>query len=182
MPSERDKMVRGERYDAMDAELVAARRHARALAWQFNSAMPDDDETRRRALAALLGRCGERVRIEPPFRCDYGFNIDVGDDVYVNMNCIWLDCAPVRIGARVLIGPGVQLVTATHPTDAAERRSGLEFASAITIADDAWIGAGAIVCPGVTIGERAVIGAGSVVVRSIVADAVAAGNPCRPLR
>ncbi len=182
MSSERDKMVRGERYDPNDAELVDARRRARTLAWHFNRASPDDDESRRRTLTALVGRCGERVRVEPPFRCDYGFNIELDDDVYMNMNCIVLDCAPVRIGARVLIGPGVQIVAATHPLGARERRAGRECARPITIGEDAWIGAGAIVCPGVTIGARAVIGAGSVVVRSIAADVVAAGNPCRPLR
>jgi maltose O-acetyltransferase len=182
MTTERDRMVRGERYDPGDAELVAARARAKALAWQFNHAPPDRDDARRQALAALLGRCGERVRIEPPFQCDYGFNIELADDVYFNMGCIVLDCAPVRIGARVLVGPAVQLVTATHPLDHAERRTGIELAWPIAIGEDAWLGAGAIVCPGVSIGARAVIGAGSVVVRDIPADAVAAGNPCRVLR
>jgi maltose O-acetyltransferase len=180
--TERERMVRGERYDPADAELVAARARARRLVRDFNDAPPDRDDARCDALAALLGRLGERVRIEPPFRCDYGFNIELGDDVYFNFGCIVLDCAPVRVGARVLIGPAVQLVTAAHPLDAAERRRRVELAQPIAIGDDAWIGAGAIVCPGVAIGARALIGAGSVVVRSIPEGAIAAGNPCRVLR
>jgi maltose O-acetyltransferase len=180
--SERDKMLHGERYDAMDAELVQARARARALTGQFNHAPPERDDVRAQVLAALIGRLGERVRIEPPFHCDYGFNLELADDVYVNMNCIVLDCAPVRIGARALVGSGVQLLAATHSTDHAERRTGVEYALPITIGEDAWIGSGAIVCPGVSIGARSVIGAGSVVVRSIPADVVAAGNPCRVLR
>jgi maltose O-acetyltransferase len=182
MTSEWTKMVSGAHYDPSDADLVRARERARALLWQFNHAPLPAHETRREALAALLGACGQRVRIEPPFHCDYGRNIDVGDDVYMNVGCIVLDCAPVRIGARVLIGSGVQLVTAAHPIDASQRRSGLEFARPVVVAEDAWIGAGVIVCPGVSIGARSVIGAGSVVVRDIPADVVAVGNPCRVLR
>jgi maltose O-acetyltransferase len=131
---------------------------------------------------AELVRARERVRVEPPFHCDYGVNIDLGDDVYINMNCVVLDCAPVHVGARVLVGSGVQLITAAHPIDAAERRANLEFALPVTLGEDCWIGAGAIVCPGVSIGARSVIGAGSVVVEDTPADVVAAGNPCRVLR
>lgn len=180
--SEWDKMVGGARYDPSRAELVRARERARTLIWQFNHAPPSDEHARRQAIAALLGRCGERVRVEPPFHSDYGVNIDLGDDVYINMNCVVLDCASVRVGARVLVGSGVQLITAAHPIDATERRAGLEFASPVTLGEDVWIGAGAIVCPGVSIGARSVIGAGSVVVRDLPADVVAAGNPCRVLR
>ncbi len=182
MTSEWDKMVGGQRYDASDPQLVRARERARALSFRFNHAPPEHDEVRRQAIAALLGGLGQRVRVEPPFHCDYGVNIHLGDDVYVNMNCVMLDCALVRIGDRVLVGSGVQLVTAAHPVDFAERKIGLEFAMPITIGDDVWIGAGAIICPGVTIGARSVIGAGSVVVREVAPDVVAAGNPCRVLR
>jgi maltose O-acetyltransferase len=177
-----DKMLAGALYHAGDAELLRARQRARSLAWQFNRTAPDDEHGRRQALAALLGRCGEGVHVEPPFRCDYGVNIELGDAVYINMNCIVLDCAKVRLGARVLVGSGVQIVTATHPLDVTQRRAGLEFALPVTVDDDAWIGAGALVCPGVSIGARSVIGAGSVVVRDIPADVVAVGNPCRVLR
>jgi len=180
--TEWDKMVSGARYDANDAQLVRARERARALTFQFNHAPPEQADARRQAIAVLLGRSGERVRIEPPFHCDYGVNIHLGDDVYVNMNCVVLDCARVQVGDRVLVGSGVQLVTAAHPVDFAERRAGLELALPITIGDDVWIGAGAIICPGVSIGARCVIGAGSVVVREMPPDVVAAGNPCRVVR
>ncbi len=182
MTTEWDKMVRGLRYDASDPQLARARARARSLCFKFNNAPPDNDPIARQAIKALLGTLGERVRIEPPFHCDYGVNTHLGDDVYVNMSCIVLDCASVRIGDRVLVASGVQLLTATHPVDSAERRIGLELAMPIVIGEDAWIGAGAIVCPGVTIGARSVIGAGSVVVRDIPPDVVAAGNPCRVLR
>jgi maltose O-acetyltransferase len=182
MPTEWDKMVSGVRYDASDPQLARARAQARAHCFQFNNAAPDNDPVARKALEALIGSQGQRVRIERPFHCDYGINIHLGDDVYINMSCIVLDCATVRIGDRVLIASGVQLVTATHPIDSAERRIGLEFAMPIVVEEDVWIGAGAIVCPGVTIGARSVIGAGSVVVRDVPRDVVAAGNPCRVLR
>jgi len=180
--TEWDKMVSGMRYDASDPRLVRARAHARALCFQFNSTAPDNDAVTQQAIAALLGTPGQRVRIEPQFHCDYGVNIHLGDDVYINTSCIVLDCASVRIGARVLFASGVQLVTATHPIDAAERRIGLELAMPIVVGDDVWIGVGSIVCPGVTIGARSVIGAGSVVVRDVPPDVVAAANPCRVLR
>jgi maltose O-acetyltransferase len=180
--AEWDKMLRGDRYDASDADLVRARERARDLTWRLNHAPPQDQHGQREAIAALLGTCGQRSRIEPPFYCDYGVNLHLGDDVYVNMGCTVLDCAPVHVGDRVLIGSGVQLITAAHPTSAAERRQGLEHALPVRLGDDVWIGAGAIVCPGVSIGARSVIGAGSVVVKDIPADVVAVGNPCRVVR
>jgi maltose O-acetyltransferase len=177
-----DKMVRGEPYDAGDSMLAAARARARALTRTLDELPPDREDARRESIERLLGRCGQRVRIEPPFRCDYGTNIELGDDVFVNFNCVVLDCAPVRVGARVLIGSGVQLLTATHPLEATRRRLGLESALPVVIGEDAWIGSGAIVCPGVTIGARAVIGAGSVVVADVPPDVLAVGNPCRVVR
>jgi maltose O-acetyltransferase len=179
---QRDRMLQGLLYDAMDPELVAERRRARRLLERFNGAPADDEATREDALAALLGHVGARVRIEPPFRCDYGTHVSLGDDVYFNFNAVILDCAPVRVGDRVLCGPNVQLLAATHPLDSAERAAGLEYALPITIDDDAWIGGGVIVGPGVTVGARSVIGAGSVVVRDVPADVVAVGNPCRIVR
>ena len=118
----------------------------------------------------------------PPFYCDYGAYIELGDDVFVNMACVVLDCAAVTVGARTLLGPGVMLLAATHPISAQERRTGLESAAPIRIGEDAWLGGGAIVCPGVTIGARSVVGAGSVVTRDLPPDVVAAGNPCRVMR
>jgi maltose O-acetyltransferase len=169
-------MLAGELYDASDPELTAARARARELLARFN-VRPD-----RSLLEELLASVGAEALIEPPFHCDYGFNISVGERFYANVNCVFLDCAPISIGDRVLFGPAVQLYAATHPVDAETRRRGLEHALPITIGDDVWIGGGAIVLPGVTIGDRAVIGAGSVVAKDVAADVVAVGNPCRPLR
>ncbi|HVF65386.1 MAG TPA: sugar O-acetyltransferase [Casimicrobiaceae bacterium] len=182
MPSERDKMVAGELYDPRDAELTALRLRARKLCRSLNDASGFPPAEIANRVRRLIVRCGERLTIEPPFFCDYGFNIALGDDVFMNFNCVILDVAPVTIGSRVLFAPLVQVYTATHPLSAIERRSGLEFGKPITIGDDVWIGGGAIIGPGVTIAERSVIGAGSVVTRDIPAGVLAAGNPCRVLR
>nr|WP_304944991.1 sugar O-acetyltransferase [Verrucomicrobium sp. BvORR034] len=120
--------------------------------------------------------------IQPPFYCDYGYNIVLGSKVFFNFNCVVLDVMPVTIGSNVLFGPAVQIYTATHPLSAMERRTWREAAKPVTIGSDVWVGGGAIICPGVTIGDRTVIGAGSVVTRSIPSDVVAAGNPCRVIR
>jgi maltose O-acetyltransferase len=171
----RDQMVAGELYDASDPELVDARTHARQLLARYNASGD------RVALAALFARLTDDAVIEPPFHCDYGFNISVGARFYANVNCVFLDCALIEIGDHVLLGPGVHLYTATHSLDSAERRRGLELAKPIAIGDYAWLGGGAIVLPGVTIGARAVVGAGSVVTRDVPADHRVAGNPARPI-
>ena len=161
-------MLAGELYDARDPELVAARARARELLVRFN-AQPD-----RSLLEELLGSVGPEAVIEPPFHCDYGFHISVGERFYANVGCVFLDCAPISIGDGVLLGPAVQLYAATHPLDAETRRRGLEYALPISIGDDVWIGGGAIVLP--------VVGAGSVVTKDIAADAIVAGNPARAVR
>ena len=130
----------------------------------------------------VLSHTGADVWIEPPFYCDYGSNIFLGNKVYFNFNCIILDPAAVMIGSNVLVGPAVQIYTATHPMRASERSKYLEFARPVNIGSDVWIGGGAIICPGVHIGSRSVIGAGSVVAQEIPADVFAAGNPCRIIR
>jgi len=168
-------MVAGELYDALDPELVEARERARLLLARYN--VSGDRE----ALTALFGRLADDTVVEPPFHCDYGFNISVGRRFYANVNCVFLDCAPIEIGDHVLLGPGVHLYAATHPLDAAERRGGLELAKPISVGDDAWLGGGTIVLPGVTIGARAVVGAGSVVTGDVSADERVAGNPARPI-
>lgn len=182
MKTEKEKMLAGELYDALDPQLQDARRRSRFLLKALNDSRADEIEERARLVRELIPATGEGVWIESPFYCDYGTNITMGDDVFLNFNCVILDVAPVRVGARVLLGPGVQILAATHPIRAEERRAGLESGRSIEIGDDVWIGGGAIVCAGVSIGARSVIGAGSVVVRDIPADAVAAGNPCRVLR
>ncbi len=180
--TEKERMLAGELYDGFDAELVAERRRARMLLYDYNHSTPDDTDGRRAILAKLFGKIGRHVEIEPPFRCDYGYNILAGDGLYMNFGCIVLDCALVEIGAGVLFGPAVQIYAASHPTDPALRRTGRELARPVRIGDNVWIGGGAIIGPGASIGDNATIGAGSVVTRDIPARVVAAGNPCRVIR
>ena len=129
-----------------------------------------------------MGMAGKNLWIEPPFYCDYGYNIQLGDHVFMNYNCCILDVSTVKIGNNVMFAPGVQVLTATHPLEAKPRNSGKEFAKPITIGNEVWVGGNAIICPGVTIGDRAVIGAGAVVTRDIPADVFAAGNPARVIK
>lgn len=181
MATEKEKMLSGALYNAADAELVAARRRARRLLQMLNASDPDSPAARSRLLADLFGAPTDAV-IEPPFFCDYGFNLALGRNVFMNFNCVVLDVCPVHIGDNVLLGPAVQIYTATHPLDAATRRLGLESGKPVAIGPDVWIGGGAIICPGVTIGARAVIGAGSVVTRDVPEGAFAVGNPARVQR
>ena len=177
-----DKMLRGELYLASDPELVAARVRARRLWAELNRSDSADYSLRARVLGELLGGIGSRSSIEPPFYCDYGANIVLGDDVFVNFGAVFLDPGRITLGHQVQLGPMVQLLTADHPRQAASRVAGPELARPITIGPRAWLGGGVIVCPGVTIGEEAVVGAGSVVVRDVPAGVVAAGNPCRVIK
>jgi maltose O-acetyltransferase len=163
-------------YDPSQPELVAARQRARGLLARYNATAEEQ------LLRELLARVGTEPFVEPPFFCDYGTNTSLGDRFYANTGCIFLDSAPVTIGDRVLFGPAVQLLAATHPLEAELRAQGLEYAEPIAIGDDVWLGGGAIVLPGVTIGDRAVVGAGSVVTRDVPADVVVAGSPARIIR
>lgn len=181
MGSERDKMLAGELYDPMDAELVRARDRARDLCQDLNATREADREGRRRILTELFGAGGDSVWMQPPFFCDYGVNILLGERVFFNFNCVVLDVCRVTIGDYTLFGPAVQIYTATHPMNAVLRRK-QEFGRPIDIGSDVWVGGGAIVCPGVRIGSRSVIGAGSVVTRDVPAGVFAAGNPCRVVR
>lgn len=182
MPTEKEKMLAGELYDAQDPQLLAERLRTQGLLQALNAAPAAQPAERARLLRALLPHAGLEPGVTPPFYCDYGTNITLGDQVFFNFNCTILDVAAVTIGSRTLFGPGVQVYTATHPLDYQERASGLEYGKPIRIGADVWVGGGAILCPGVTIGERTVIGAGSVVTKDIPADVLAAGNPCRVIR
>jgi maltose O-acetyltransferase len=181
MRTEREKMLAGELYDAFDAELVAQRDRARDLCRSLNESLRVDASGSRHVLQELLGSGGDSVLMQPPFYCDYGANIHLGERVYFNYNCVVLDVCEVRIGSFTLFGPGVQILTPMHPLDAKARRE-REYGKPVTIGDDVWVGAGALILPGVRIGSRSVIGAGSVVTRDIPDDAFAAGNPCRVIR
>ncbi|GIZ50139.1 sugar O-acetyltransferase [Noviherbaspirillum aridicola] len=182
MKSEKEKMLAGEPYDPLDAQLSADRRRARLLTRALNDTRDDQPEERARLIRELMPDSGSGTWIEPPFHCDYGANITLGDRVFMNFNCVILDVAPVRIGSGTLLGPAVQIYAATHPMRAQERRTGLEAGRPVEIGDEVWIGGGAIICPGVRIGHRSVIGAGSVVTGDIPDDVFAAGNPCRVIR
>lgn len=180
--TQRERMLAGELYDASDSDLRARRDRARLLTARYNASPPTEDAGRLTLLRELLGQCGDRVVIEPPFYCDYGENIEIGDGSFLNFGCVLLDRAKITLGRSVFIAPYVQLYAAHHPIVASERIKGPELASPITIGDNVWLGGGVIVCPGVTIGENTTIGAGSVVTRDVPAGVLAAGNPCRVVR
>lgn len=176
-----DRMIAGEPYLADDTDLVARRRRAALLLARFDRSL-GDERGGMQVLRELLGGVGRDTVLLPPFRCDYGTNITIGAGGFANYGCVFLDVAPIRIGDHAQFGPGAQLLTATHPVDPDERRSGWESGRPITLGDDVWIGGGAIVLGGVTVGDAAVVGAGAVVTRDVPARTVVAGNPARIVR
>jgi maltose O-acetyltransferase len=182
MKTEKEKMLAGELYNALDKELSDERLTTRLLIKQLNESGEDEPALRKTTLGKLLPHAPGDLWIQPPFYCDYGYNIKIGEKVFFNFNCVILDVTYVSIGSRTLFGPNVQIYTATHPVDFLERATGLEYAKPITIGEDVWIGGSVVICPGVTIGNRTVIGAGSVVTKDIPSDVFAAGNPCRVIR
>lgn len=181
MRTETQKMLAGDLYDPFDPELVQARERARDLCQDLNASREREQDARRSILKELFGQGGDSVWLQPPFFCDYGRNILLGQRVFFNFNCVVLDVCQVKIGDFSQFGPAVQIYTATHPMNAALRRK-QEFGKPIEIGSDVWVGGGAIICPGVTIGSQSVIGAGSVVTRDVPAGVFAAGNPCRVIR
>jgi len=182
MKTEKEKMLAGELYLASDPELSRERLQARVLLKKLNDSAPDETLLRQQVLSQLLGAVGADVGLEPPFFCDYGYNIRVGDQVFFNFNCVVLDVTPVHIGDRCLFGPNVQIYAATHPLDTDTRGSLLEYGRPIRIENDVWVGGGAIICPGVQIGARSIVAAGAVVTKDLPSDVVAGGNPARVLR
>lgn len=175
-------MLSGQLYNAHDPELEALRAQARRNFGLYNQTDTADQAGRTRLLTSWFGKADETTYIEPPFYCDYGTFIFLGENVFMNFDCVILDCAEVHIGDRTMFGPKVQLYTATHPLEAHERIKGPELARPITIGKNCWIGGGAIINPGVTIGDNTTIGSGSVVTKDIPANVFAAGNPCRVIR
>jgi maltose O-acetyltransferase len=180
--TEKEKMLSGQPYLSFDEELFKERQNAKELLFEFNSLKPSEIEKRNELLNNLFGKVPKQFFIEPPFRCDYGYNISVGENFYANYNCTVLDCAPVTIGDNVLLAPNVGLYTAGHPIHYEPRNRGIEYAFPIMIGDNVWIGGGVIVNPGITIGSNVVIGSGSVVTKDIPSNVVAAGNPCRVIK
>jgi maltose O-acetyltransferase len=181
MKTEREKMLAGELYDALEPDLVRARDRARDLCQILNASREGDRELRRDLLLKIFGKGGDTAWLQPPFFCDYGSNIELGERVFFNFSCTVLDVCKVIIGDYSQFGSGVQILTPLHPLNAALRRK-QEYGAPVTIGADVWVGSGAIILPGVTIGARTVIGAGSVVSRSLPEDALAVGNPCRVVR
>ena len=179
--TERQKMLIGDLYDPLDAELTSARERARDLCQALNATREAEQEVRRRILSELFGKGGQTVIMQPPFYCDYGSNIELGERVYFNFNCVVLDVCPLRIGDFTLFGPAVQILTPMHPFNASLRRK-QEFGKPVEIGSDVWVGGGALILPGVRVGSRSIIGAGSVVTRDIPDGVLAAGNPCRVIR
>jgi maltose O-acetyltransferase len=177
--SERSKMAAGEWYDGLDPEIEALRVVARRAIFEHNGLPPDERGDIAPALKALLGEVGADVRIEAPFHCAYGFNVFLGDGVYINTGCTILDTAPVRIGARTMFGPSVHIYCAEHHKDAVERAASMEIARAVEIGEDVWVGGGAIILAGIRIGNAAIIGAGAVVTHDVAEGATVVGNPAR---
>lgn len=182
MKTEKEKMLSGELYNAGDKELVNDRLKARLLIKKLNESREDKNDERDAIIKKLLPYTGKDFWLQPPFYCDYGSNIKIGDNVFFNFNCILLDVSKITIGNRTKLGPNVQIYTASHPIDYKVRATELEYGIQITIGEDVWIGGSSVICPGVQIGDRTIIGAGSVVTKDIPSDVIAAGNPCRVIR
>ncbi|KQM77595.1 maltose acetyltransferase [Sphingomonas sp. Leaf22] len=177
--SNKQKMIAGDLYDAGDPELVADCAAAGRWMERYNATLAMDPAERLAILRDGLGAVGDGVNIRPPFHIDYGYNITLGDGVFLNFGCVILDVCAVTIGAKTQIGPGVQILTADHPRDPAVRAQMLEYGQPIVIGANVWIGGGALLLPGITVGDDAIIGAGSVVTRDVPAGATVAGNPAR---
>ncbi|WP_102408069.1 sugar O-acetyltransferase [Parabacteroides bouchesdurhonensis] len=182
MKSEREKMMSGEEYSPFDTELVAIHQRTLKLAKQYNNLHYINCFEGKELLHQLCPNADETLVIQPPFNCDFGFNIYGGENSFINYNCTILDTAKITIGKNVLIGPNVQIYAPMHPIDYKKRATGVEHGEPITIGDDCWIGGGAIICPGVTIGNRCIIGAGAVVSKDIPNDSMAVGSPARVIR
>ena len=183
--TEKQKMLTGKLYLAYtenDLTLTNERRNARRLTRLFNTTTEEEFHRRTEILHKLFGAIGEECYIEPSFKCDYGYNIKVGNNFYANYDCVILDACEVNIGDNVFLAPGVHIYTAAHPLEAEVRNSLLEYGKPVTIGNSVWLGGGVIVLPGVNIGDESVIGAGSVVTKDVPSGVVAAGNPCRVIK
>ena len=181
MSLEKQKMIAGEPYRPGDETLRADRLRARHLVYRYNHTAPDEKTERQNILAELLGQ-SEGAYIEPSFRCDYGYNIYLGKNFYANFDCVMLDVCPVHIGDNCMLAPGVHIYTATHPLDAEERNSGVEFGKPVRIGNTVWIGGRAVINPGVTIGDNVVVASGAVVTKDVPDNVVVGGNPAKIIK
>ncbi|BBW44648.1 TPA: maltose O-acetyltransferase [Enterobacter asburiae] len=181
MSLEKQKMIAGEHYRPGDETLRADRLRARHLVYRYNHTAPDEKTERQNILAELLAQSAGAY-IEPSFRCDYGYNIYLGKNFYANFDCVMLDVCPVHIGDNCMLAPGVHIYTATHPLDAEERNSGVEFGKPVNISNNVWIGGRAVINPGVTIGDNVVVASGAVVTKDVPANVVVGGNPAKIIK
>ncbi|MDM5292840.1 sugar O-acetyltransferase [Peribacillus simplex] len=182
MITEKEKMVNGEPYMAADPELIRERENARKLTRLYNQTTENEGDERTSLLKQLFGSIGTNIYIEPTFRCDYGYNITVGENFYANFDCVILDVCEVKFGRDCMLAPGVHIYTATHPLDPFERCSGVEYGKPVTIGDHVWIGGRAIINPGVTIGGHSVVASGAVVTKDVPGGVVVAGNPAKVIK
>ena len=182
MPTETERMLAGEPYDPSDSELVADRHRASDLAQRYTATSEAERGRREALLRELFGEIGDGPAVEPPFHCDYGYNVAVGDDFFANYGCVFLDGNAIEFGDRCLLGPGVHVYTPTHPVDPDERATGRERAVPVAVGDDVWIGGRAVLNPGVTVGDEAVVASGAVVTEDVPERVVVGGNPARVLR
>lgn len=182
MKTEKQKMLAGEPYFAGGEELTADRLRARNLTYTYNNTRPDEQALREEILSQLFGKTGKSIFIEPTFKCDYGYNIHVGENFYANFDCVMLDVCKIEIGDNCLIAPGVHIYTATHPLDSVQRTAAIELGKPVTIGNNVWIGGRAIINPGVTIGDNVVIASGAVVIKDVPANTLVGGNPARILK
>lgn len=180
--TEKEKMLAGDLYRPGAPEIQADQAATRKWLVRYNASLGSPIDERNALLVERLGEVGKGAVIRPPFHCDYGFNIRLGSDAFLNFNCVILDVVEVTIGDRTQVGPAVQIYAADHPRDPAQRREGLEWGRSVRIGRDVWIGGGAIILPGVTIGDNAIVGAGSVVTHDVPAGATVAGNPARVIK
>lgn len=180
--TEKEKMIKGEMYLADDEVLVKERLNARRLFREFNSTLETELEKRTEILKKLFGEVKGKIYIEPTLKCDYGYNIKVGENFYANYDCVMLDICPITIGNNAFLAPGVHIYTATHPLDPIERNSGYEYGKPVKIGDNVWIGGRAVICPGVTIGDNVVVAAGAVVTKNVPNNVVVGGNPAKIIK
>jgi maltose O-acetyltransferase len=182
MKNEKEKMLNGEMYNPADTELVKGRENARRLTRLFNQTLETEVEKRTELLKELFGTTGDNIYIEPTLRCDYGYNLHVGENFYANFDCVFLDVCEIRIGDNCFIAPGVHIYTATHPINPYERISGKEYGKPVTIGDNVWIGGRAVINPGVTIGNNVVIASGAVVTKGVPDNVVVGGNSAKIIK